>query len=153
MKHSTSLDPLAENAAIAVCALAAGRERWSSGAVEDAATALEVLAGALSEFSPEAAELLEVVPAAVAAIRERVEHARAATVPTRRRTDAATDPAVPSTGLRRGHRLDHAAAGHPPARPCPPFAGRADRLPGHRPGLLSCPGVRCTPPEPASASC
>lgn len=81
MKHSNPLlDPLAEGAVIAVCALAdaAGPERWSSGATEDAATALEVLAGALSELSPEAAELLEVVPAAVAALRERVGHAPAA---------------------------------------------------------------------------
>ncbi|MGO4634936.1 hypothetical protein AB4225_29015 [Streptomyces sp. 2RAF24] len=62
MKHSTSLslDPLAESAVIAVCALAdaAGPGQWSPGAVDDAATALEVLAGALSEPSPEAAELL-----------------------------------------------------------------------------------------------
>ncbi|MEV7617536.1 hypothetical protein [Streptomyces sp. NPDC089799] len=102
MQHSTSLDPLAERAVIAVCALAdaAGPERWSAGAVEDAATALEVLAGALAEISPEAAELLEVAPAAVAALRESVEHAPAA-VPPSVRTDRAEDPAVLNTGLRR----------------------------------------------------
>ncbi|WP_331756414.1 hypothetical protein [Streptomyces sp. NBC_01568] len=112
MKHATSLDPLAENAVIAACALAdaAGPERWSAGAVEDAATALEVLAGALSELSPEAAELLEVIPAAVAALRERVEHAPTAAVPARR-ADAATDPAVLSTGLRRALTA-HSLTGH-----------------------------------------
>lgn len=59
----------------AVCALGdvAGPNRWSSAAVEDAATGLEVLAGAPSGLSPEAAELLEVIPAAVAALCERVE--------------------------------------------------------------------------------
>ncbi|MFE5560318.1 hypothetical protein [Streptomyces sp. NPDC056544] len=43
---------MAESAVVAVCALAdaAGPERWSSGAIKDAATALEVLAGALSEL-------------------------------------------------------------------------------------------------------
>ncbi|MFJ6053661.1 hypothetical protein [Streptomyces sp. NPDC092307] len=112
MKHSTSLDPLAENAVIAVCALAdaAGPGRWSSGAVEDAATALEVLAGALSNLSPEAAELLEVIPAAVAALRERVEHAPAGAVPAHR-ADAAADPAVLSTGLRRALTA-HSLTGH-----------------------------------------
>ncbi|MEU8622809.1 hypothetical protein [Streptomyces sp. NPDC048623] len=112
MKHSNPLlDPLAENAVIAVCALAdaAGPGRWSSGAVEDAATALEVLAGALSELSPEAAELLEVIPAAVAALRERVEHAPAAAVPARRAE--AADPAVLSTGLRRA-LAGHSLTGH-----------------------------------------
>ncbi|MFD5510781.1 hypothetical protein ACFWIB_23835 [Streptomyces sp. NPDC127051] len=114
MKHSTSLDPLAENAVIAVCALAdaTGPGQWSSGAVEDAATALEVLTGALSELSPEAAELLEVIPAAVAALRERVEHVPA-TAGQARRSDAAEDPVVLSTGLRpalaahnlTGHRV------------------------------------------------
>ncbi|MFD8288066.1 hypothetical protein ACFV2B_07500 [Streptomyces lavendulae] len=112
MKHSTALDPLAENAVIAVCALAdaAGPGQWSSGAVEDAATALEVLAGALSEISAEAAELLEVIPAAVAALRERVEHPPAAAVPARR-ADAAADPAVLSTGLRRA-LTSHGLTGH-----------------------------------------
>ncbi|MFE2561281.1 hypothetical protein ACFXGT_35785 [Streptomyces sp. NPDC059352] len=114
MKHSTSLslDPLAESAVIAVCALAdaAGPERWSSGAIDDAATALDVLAGALSKLSPEAAELLEVVPAAVAALRERVEHAPAAAELVRR-ADTAADPAVLSTGLRRALTA-HSLTGH-----------------------------------------
>ncbi|MFJ7209521.1 hypothetical protein ACIQWR_39070 [Streptomyces sp. NPDC098789] len=112
MKHSTSLDPLAENAVIAVCALAdaAGPEQWSTGAIEDAATALEVLAGALANLSPEAAELLEVVPAAVAALRERVEHTPAP-VPPSGRTDRVEDPAVLSTGLRRALAA-HSLTGH-----------------------------------------
>ncbi|MFJ3638054.1 hypothetical protein [Streptomyces sp. NPDC090112] len=112
MKHSTSLDPLAENAVIAVCALAdaAGPDRWSSGAVDDAATALEVLAGALSELSPEAAELLEVVPAAVAALRERVEHTPDPFLPSGR-MDRGEDPAVLSTGLRRALAA-HSLTGH-----------------------------------------
>ncbi|MER6394360.1 hypothetical protein ABT236_38655 [Streptomyces sp. NPDC001523] len=114
MKHSNPLlDPLAEGAVIAVCALAdaAGPDRWSSGAVEDAATALEVLAGALAELSPEAAELLEVVPAAVAALRERVERAPAAAVPSGPAADRVEDPAVLSTGLRRALTA-HSLAGH-----------------------------------------
>lgn len=116
MKHSTSLDPLAENAVIAVCTLAdaAGPERWSADAIEDAATALEVLAGALSEISPEAAELLEVVPAAVAALRERVEQGAAHPSPAEqsaRRGDAPADPAVLSTGLRRALAA-HSLTGH-----------------------------------------
>ncbi|MCX5195786.1 hypothetical protein OOK31_18115 [Streptomyces sp. NBC_00249] len=112
MKHSTSLDPLAESAVVPVCALAdaAGPERWSADTVEDAATALEVLAGALSELSPEAAELLEVIPAAVAALRERVEHVPA-TAGQARRADAAEDPAVLSTGLRRALAA-HSLTGH-----------------------------------------
>ncbi|MFE9468761.1 hypothetical protein ACFYNW_35065 [Streptomyces virginiae] len=78
-----NVEALAEEAVVAVCALAdaAGPERWSASAIEDAATALEVLAGALSELSPEAAELLEVIPAAIAALRERVEHAPAGRSP------------------------------------------------------------------------
>ncbi|MCF3180029.1 hypothetical protein IPZ70_08750 [Streptomyces polychromogenes] len=113
MKHSNPLlDPLAESAVIAVCALAdaAGPDRWSSGAVEDAATALEVLAGALAELSPEAAELLEVIPAAVAALRERVERAPAAVVPSGPAARV-EDPAVLSTGLRRA-LAGHSLAGH-----------------------------------------
>lgn len=102
MKNSTTRpDPLAESVVIAACALsdAGGPEgRWTAGAVEDAATALEVLAGALSGLSPEAAETLEVIPAAVAALRERVEREPAAPSG---RADIAGDPAVSSTGLRR----------------------------------------------------
>ncbi|MGW1148587.1 hypothetical protein ACWD6I_26940 [Streptomyces sp. NPDC002454] len=118
MKHSSStyLDPLAESAVIAVCTLAyaAGPEGWSAGAIEDAATALEVLAGALSEISPEAAELLEVVPAAVAALRERVEQGAAQAAPagvSARRGGASADPAVLSTGLRQA-LASHNLTGH-----------------------------------------
>ncbi|MEU8764606.1 hypothetical protein [Streptomyces sp. NPDC048659] len=118
MKHSssTSLDLLAESAVIAVCTLAdaAGPGRWSAGAVEDAASALEVLAGALSEISPEAAELLDVVPAAVAALRERVEHAVAQAAPagpSARWAATSADPAVLSTGLRRA-LASHSLTGH-----------------------------------------
>ncbi|WP_405705480.1 hypothetical protein [Streptomyces sp. NBC_00069] len=103
MKHSgTRLDPLAESAVIAACALAdaSGLERWSAGAIEDAATALEVLAGALSSLSPAAAEILEVVPAAVAALREGVERVPTAAAPSGNDSRAG-DPAVLSAGLRR----------------------------------------------------
>ncbi|MFJ4880037.1 hypothetical protein ACIP93_33185 [Streptomyces sp. NPDC088745] len=103
MKHSTSrLDPLAERAVLAACALAdaSGSEEWSAGAIEDAATALEVLAGALSGLGPQAAELLELVPTVVAALREGVEGVPAATRPTGT-ADRTGDPAVLSTGLRR----------------------------------------------------
>ncbi len=51
--------------------------------MEDA-TALEVLAGALSDLGLEAAELLEVIP--VAAPRERVEHGPATAGQTPQRT-------------------------------------------------------------------
>ncbi|MFB6807599.1 hypothetical protein [Streptomyces sp. NPDC056387] len=146
MKHSNPLlDPLAESAVLAGCALAdaAGPERWSSGAVEDAVTALEVLAGALSELSPEAAELLEVIPAAIAALRERVEHAPAAAVPARR-ADTATDPAVLSTGLRRAltahsltghrvHQLGPALLTVTPGRGSRPGPRRAPRRPPRTP--------------------
>ncbi|MFE3074327.1 hypothetical protein [Streptomyces sp. NPDC059247] len=103
MNPSTSrLDPLAESAVLAVCALAdaATPDGWSGGAVEDAATALEVLAGALSGLGPEAAEILEVIPAAVAALREHVEQTPAA-AGAPGRTGRAVDPVVVSTRLRR----------------------------------------------------
>ncbi|MGW3060651.1 hypothetical protein ACWC98_32625 [Streptomyces goshikiensis] len=69
--------------------------------------ALEVLAGALAELSPEAIELLEVVPAAVAALRERVERAPAAAVP----ADRVEDPEVLSTALRQAFTA-HSLTGH-----------------------------------------
>ncbi|MEU2391829.1 hypothetical protein [Streptomyces sp. NPDC007369] len=103
MKHSTSpLDPLAERAVLAACALAdaSGPERWSAGAIEDAATALEVLAGALSGLSCQAAELLEVVPAAVAALREGVERVPVGVAPSHG-AGRSGEPEVLSAGLRR----------------------------------------------------
>ncbi|MEK8141579.1 hypothetical protein NKH18_00290 [Streptomyces sp. M10(2022)] len=114
MKLSTTLlDPLAESAVVAACALAdaSGPERWSDGAIEDAATALEVLAGALSELSPEAAELLEVIPAAIAALRERVEYTPDAAAPPCLTDRTEEHPAVLSTGLRRA-LVAHNLAGH-----------------------------------------
>lgn len=115
--------PLAENAVVAMCALAdaAGLERWSSGAVEDAATALEVLAGALSDLSPEAAELLEIVPAAVAALREQMERATAVAVPSGP-ADRAEDSSVLSPGPRRAPR-------RPPRAPAPGCRRRRGRTP------------------------
>lgn len=131
MKHSgTRLDPLAESAVIAACALAdaSGLERWSAGAIEDAATALEVLAGALSSLSPAAAEILEVVPAAVAALREGVERVPTAAAPSGNDSRAG-DPAVLSAGLRR------ALATHN-------LTGRVHQL---GPDLLTAPWTRLTP--------
>lgn len=114
MKHSNPLlDPLAESAVIAVCALAdaVGPDGWSSGAFEDAATALEVLAGALADLSPEAAELMEVIPAAVAALRERVEYTPDAAAPPCLTDRTEEHSAVLSTGLRRA-LVAHNLAGH-----------------------------------------
>ncbi|MEU2872994.1 hypothetical protein ABZ769_27985 [Streptomyces olivoreticuli] len=70
----------AEAVVLAACALAdaAAPGRWSAGAAEDAVAALEVLADALSQRDPESAEILAVIPAAVAALRERTEQLQAA---------------------------------------------------------------------------
>ncbi|MFJ8694666.1 hypothetical protein ACIRED_17305, partial [Streptomyces roseolilacinus] len=51
---------------------------WSAGAVEDATTALEVLAGTLARLDPQCAEIQAAVPAAAAAVAERAEQAGAA---------------------------------------------------------------------------
>ncbi|MFF4534131.1 hypothetical protein ACFY1P_33280 [Streptomyces sp. NPDC001407] len=77
-QQASGVEPLAEQTVVAACALAdvAGPESWSVGAVEDAAAALEVLAGALAQLDPECAEILSVVPVAAAAVLERVEHVR-----------------------------------------------------------------------------
>lgn len=58
-------DPLAKSAVIAVCALAdaAGPDRWSSAAVEDAATARWRCPPGLSGLSPVTSGLLEVISA------------------------------------------------------------------------------------------
>ncbi|MEU1377941.1 hypothetical protein ABZ442_30455 [Streptomyces triculaminicus] len=77
-QQANAMESLAEQTVVAACALAdaAGPESWSASAVEDAAAALEVLAGALAQLDPECAEILAVVPVAAAAVLERVEHAR-----------------------------------------------------------------------------
>ncbi|MGK5546675.1 hypothetical protein ACSNOH_18375 [Streptomyces sp. URMC 127] len=69
------LEQHAEAVVLAACALvdAAVPDGWSPGAVEDVATALEVLTGALAQRDPESAEILAVVPTAVAALRERTD--------------------------------------------------------------------------------
>ncbi|WP_338930395.1 hypothetical protein WEB32_00240 [Streptomyces netropsis] len=78
-QQASAVESLAEQTVVAACALADAvdsPESWSASAVEDAAAALEVLAGALTQLDPECAEILSVVPAAAAAVLERVEHAR-----------------------------------------------------------------------------
>lgn len=99
------LEVLAEQAVVAACALAdaASPGRWSPGVVEDAVTALEVLAGALARLDPECAEILAVVPVAAAAVAERAEQARAGTIP---RSD------VPSTSAAASVELRQALAAH-----------------------------------------
>ncbi|WP_093804170.1 hypothetical protein [Streptomyces sp. Wb2n-11] len=69
----------AEAVVLAACRLAdtAGPGQWSPGAIEDASSALEVLAGALAQLDSGSAEILAVIPAAVAALREHTEQARA----------------------------------------------------------------------------
>ncbi|MFD3761854.1 hypothetical protein [Streptomyces sp. NPDC058622] len=145
---STLLDPLAESAVIAVGALSNAAElgRWSSGAVEGTATALEVLARALSELSPEVAKLLEVIPAAVAALCERVERAPAETVPSGS-ADRLEGPAVVRTGLRwalaahslGGHRVHQLGPAlltitlEPPARALAVLLAARHELPSQAP--------------------
>jgi hypothetical protein len=69
------LEQHADAVVLAACTLAdaADPDRWSPDAVEDVATALEVLAGALAQRDPESAEILALIPTAVAALRERTE--------------------------------------------------------------------------------
>ncbi|MBH1937789.1 hypothetical protein I5Q34_26545 [Streptomyces sp. AV19] len=69
------LEQHADAVVLTACALAdtAVPDGWSPGAVEDVATALEVLAGALAQRDPESAEILALIPTAVAALRERTE--------------------------------------------------------------------------------
>ncbi|MCF3105353.1 hypothetical protein IPZ58_27715 [Streptomyces roseoverticillatus] len=82
-QQANAMESMADQTVIAACALAdaAGPDSWSASAVEDAAAALEVLAGALAQLDPECAEILSVVPVAAAAILERVEHARTGDAP------------------------------------------------------------------------
>ncbi|MFF5861055.1 hypothetical protein ACFY8B_36605 [Streptomyces sp. NPDC012751] len=77
--EASGVEALAEEAVVAACTLAdaADPARWSAGAVEDVAAALEVLAGALAQLDPECAEILSVVPVAAAAVVERAEQADA----------------------------------------------------------------------------
>lgn len=93
-------EALAEQAVVAACALADAADPggWSAGAVEDAATALEVLAGALAQLDPRCADILAVVPVAAAAVAERAEQIRTGTVPPD--GDGGVDAGA-GTGLRR----------------------------------------------------
>ncbi|MEV5242590.1 hypothetical protein AB0K89_26310 [Streptomyces cinnamoneus] len=98
-QQASAVGSLAEQTVVAACALAdaAGPESWSASAVEDAAAALEVLAGALAQLDPECAEILSVVPVAAAAVLERVEHARTGDGP----QDDGRGAAGTSTALRQ----------------------------------------------------
>ncbi|MFI9311501.1 hypothetical protein [Streptomyces triculaminicus] len=98
-QQASAVEPLAEQTVVAACALAdaAGPESWSASAVEDAAAALEVLAGALAQLDPECAEIRSVVPVAAAAVLERVEHARTGDGP----QDDGRGAAGTSTALRQ----------------------------------------------------
>ncbi|MFD5493382.1 hypothetical protein ACFWH4_10750 [Streptomyces sp. NPDC127091] len=66
---------------------------WSTGAVEDAADAIDMLAEALAAIDPEAARALAAVPAATAALRRRLAPAAA--------EDVAEVPAPGSGRARR----------------------------------------------------
>ncbi|MFG3499348.1 hypothetical protein [Streptomyces sp. NPDC047928] len=111
------VEALAEEAVVAACTLAdaADPARWSVGAVEDAAAALEVLAGALAQLDPECAEILAVVPVAAAAIVERAEQAVAGTSPSEvggratTGTSTALRQALAAHGLTR-HRVHQLGA-------------------------------------------
>ncbi|OUD03010.1 hypothetical protein [Streptomyces swartbergensis] len=84
----------------AVCELvdAVTPTTWSTGAVEDAADAIDMLAEALAAIDPEAARALAAVPAATAALRRRLALAAA--------EDAAVVPA-PRSGRARRRGLGH----------------------------------------------
>ncbi|MGX1956068.1 hypothetical protein ACWIGY_38015 [Streptomyces anulatus] len=58
----------------AVCELvdAVTPSTWSTGAIEDAADSIDMLAEALAAIDPEAARALAAVPAATAALRRRL---------------------------------------------------------------------------------
>ncbi len=138
MKHSTSLDPLAENAVIAVCALAdaAGPGQWSSGAVEDKATALEV--GAV-RTQPRGRRATEGHPGRRRRTPRthgvRPGHSRASP-PCRRRDGPGGAEHRSAAGA---HRTQPHRPPGPPARP-----RSADRHPGRGPR----PGPRRTPRRP-----
>ncbi|MEV5241932.1 hypothetical protein AB0K89_22920 [Streptomyces cinnamoneus] len=85
------VEELANAAAESACVLAdAGVPYgWSAAAVEDAVEAIDVLAAVLAALDPQAARLLTAVPAATAALRQRIERpdreVEAVPVPCRRR--------------------------------------------------------------------
>lgn len=95
------LEAMAEQAVVAACTLADAADpyQWSASAVEDAASALEVLAGALARLDPESAEILSVVPVAAGALLERVELTRAGAAV--REAFNMQGAAVTSTALRQ----------------------------------------------------
>ncbi|MEU3423603.1 hypothetical protein AB0F39_34520 [Streptomyces murinus] len=73
--EATRVEERAAAVADAVCELAdtATPTTWSTGAVEDAADAIDMLAEALASIGPEAARVLAAVPAATAALRRRLD--------------------------------------------------------------------------------
>ncbi|WP_435837703.1 hypothetical protein [Streptomyces chrestomyceticus] len=79
----------ADEAAEAACKLADAvtPDAWSPAAVEDAAEAIEILAGALGQISPDAARILAAIPAVTAELRQRLLQTEppAAAVPAPRR--------------------------------------------------------------------
>ncbi|MEU8622700.1 hypothetical protein [Streptomyces sp. NPDC048623] len=140
------VEALAEEAVVAACALAdaAGPSRWSADAVEDAAAALEVLAGALAQLGPECAEILSVVPVAAAAVVERAEQAAAGTSEAAggratAGTSAALRQALAAHGLTRNrvHQLGAALVtvtlDAPEAQALAVLLGRRDALPRQAP--------------------
>ncbi|MEU5431564.1 hypothetical protein AB0H73_39010 [Streptomyces olivoreticuli] len=115
-QQASAVESLAERAVVAACALAdvASPGSWSASAVEDAAAALEVLAGALAQLDPECAEILSVVPVAAAAVLERAEQARVGAAPHEGgRNAAGTSPALRQALTTHGitrHRVHHLGA-------------------------------------------
>ncbi|GAA2458697.1 hypothetical protein [Streptomyces macrosporus] len=103
---SARLDQLAETVVVAACELADAAEPggWSAGAIEDAACAMEVLAGALGRLDPECADILSVVPVAVAALLERTEQTHT--------EDAVPDDEVPRTESVTSAALRRALTAH-----------------------------------------
>ncbi|MFF6807968.1 hypothetical protein [Streptomyces sp. NPDC012616] len=73
-KAGSRVEQHAGAVADAVCELvdAVTPSTWSTGAVEDAADAIDMLAEALAAIDPESARILAAVPAATAALRRRL---------------------------------------------------------------------------------
>ncbi|MEU9197746.1 hypothetical protein [Streptomyces hundungensis] len=149
---------------MAACTLAdaAGPLRWSAGAVEDVAAALEVLAGALAQLDPECAEILSVVPIAAAAIVERAEQAAAGTNESisgrvAAGTSAALRQALAAHGLTR-HRVHQLGAAlvtmtldAPEAQALAVLLSRRDALP-RQAQPEDCDGWGAGPAETAAAA-
>ncbi|MFH9203182.1 hypothetical protein ACH4KT_37980 [Streptomyces anulatus] len=74
LSETAPVEKRAEAVADAVCELVdtATPSTWSTGAIEDAADAIDMLTEALATIDPETARALAAIPAATAALRRRL---------------------------------------------------------------------------------